>query len=157
MERKQPSFSKSLIIPPIRDAQHFLCKRRFLEEEGARSVPPRSGKCWRQPVPPPAFPPLLPLLSHLLTEHREPWAGAAPAPRGPTEPHPESRSAPAPAHYIGMNHSLTSAFLSVRFLILWAVSAGLLNPDVCKMQLQHTESHKERRWWQGLGHVVHFS
>lgn len=30
VERKQPSFSKSLIIPPIRDAQHFLCKPQIL-------------------------------------------------------------------------------------------------------------------------------
>lgn len=78
----------------------------------------------------------LPQLSHLLSGLR---AGGC-----PTEPHPTSRSAPAPAHYMGMNHSLTSAFCSVRFLILWAVSAGLLNPDVHKMQLLHTESRKER-------------
>lgn len=84
--------------------------------------------------------------------------GAAPLhPQEPAKPHPKSRRAPAPAHYMGMNHSLTSAFCSVRFLILWAVSAGLLNPDVRKMQPQHTETRKERGWWRGPGRVIQFS
>lgn len=91
----------------------------------------------------------LPLLSHLSSRSvgSRGQGAAPPHPQDPAKPHPESQSAPAPAHYIGMNHSLTSAFRSVRFLILWAVSTGLLNPDVCKMQLQHTETHKERSWW----------
>lgn len=92
---------------------------------------------------------LLPLLSHLSSRSRGSCGQGAALlhPQGPAKPHPESWSTPGPAHYIGMNHSLTSAFRSVWFLILWAVSTGLLNPDVCKMQLQHTETHKETSWW----------
>lgn len=146
------NFSKSLIIPPNK-GMHSTSSGSRRDSGGGRCQlsPSEVREMLEATNASPCFP---------SSPHRAQGAVGRGLPRctpGSCRAHPESWSAPAPAHYIRMNHSLTSAFHSVRFLILWAVSAGLLNPDVCKMQLQHTESHKERRWWQGPEHVVHFS